>query len=635
MLSLLLFLALSLASLVNAVHIRRTHSAIFAGTLGHTRRNLTSEVASLFATITGDDQEFDYVVIGGGTAGLTLAARLSENSSVTVAVIEAGSFYEITNPVLGSTPVGDVVFIGSSPLDSNPIEDWNFVTTPQPGASDRQVHYARGKCLGGSSAKNFMIYQRPTVQSLQMWADEVGDESYTWENFLPYFKKSVQFTEPNTDTRAANASAEYNLDAFESSGGPLHVSYPNYAQPFSSYMQGGLNEINISTIEDFNSGSLLGTQYASTTIDPSSEIRASSEETFLQSSIGRSNLKVFQLTMAKKIVFDDDKTATGVQVAAAGVLPFTIKANKEVILSAGAFQSPQLLMVSGIGPRATLDQYGINVVVDNPYVGQNMWDHVFAGPEYPINVDSVSRLLNDPVYTAEQLVDYTLKHEGAFTNNVADFLGWEKVPSNLRSNFSQEVQQDLGLFPSDWPELEYVSGAGYLGDFSAPDLSQPLQGNVGTILTAVVAPLSRGNVTISSADATDAPIINPNWLTSPTDQAVIVAGFKRARDAFASSFMQKTVIGEEYYPGAKVSTDEEILKAIQDSLMTVWHASCTCKMGKANDTTAVIDSTARVIGVQGLRIVDASSFPFLPPGHPQSVVYALAEKIAEDIKDSQ
>ncbi|KAE9399651.1 alcohol oxidase [Gymnopus androsaceus JB14] len=620
LLSLLVF-----ASLLNAAHIPGAHWGLHARTLS--RRNVTTEVASLLDTvITGEELSFDYIVIGGGTAGLTVAARLSENSSVTVAVIEAGTFYQIDVPVLASTPLGDVAFVGSRPLDSDPLDDWDFVTTPQPGAGGREIHYARGKCLGGSSAKNFMIYQRPTVQSLQMWADDVGDNSYTWDNFLPYFKKSVQFTKPNTSTRVANATAEYNLDAFETNGGPLHVSYPNYAQPFSSYVQGGFSELNISTIEDFNSGSLIGAQYTTTTIDPSGEQRASSEETFLEACAGRSNLKVYQLTMAKKIVFDSNLSATGVEVEAAGVLPLTIKATKEVILSAGAFQSPQLLMVSGIGPQATLDQYGIQVLVDNPNVGQNMWDHVFAGPDYPINVDSVTRVLN--------LVKYETEQQGALTSNVADFLGWEKLPSDMRQNLSETVQKDLEYFPSDWPELEYVSSPGYIGDFTAPELMQPLQGNYGAILAAIVAPLSRGNVTIASADANVPPVINPNWLTSESDQAVLVAGFKRVRQAFLTSFMQKTVIGEEYYPGADVQSDEEILKQIQDSLMTVWHASCTCKMGKANDTTTVVDPQARVIGVQSLRVVDASAFALLPPGHPQSTIYALAEKIADDIKDS-
>ena len=183
---------------------------------------------------------------------------------------------QISDPILSSTPGGDAFWAGSSPADSSPLVDWNFVTQPQAGANDRSIHYARGKCLGGSSARNFMVYQRGSVESYQQWADEVDDQSYTWDALLPYFKKSVGFTPPNTSKRAANASAAYNADAFEASGGPLEVSYANYAGPFSSYMEGALNEIGIAETKDFNSGSLMGAQYCSSTIQPAVQKRESS-----------------------------------------------------------------------------------------------------------------------------------------------------------------------------------------------------------------------------------------------------------------------------------------------------------------------------------------------------------------------
>lgn len=241
---------------------------------------------------------------------------------------------------------------------------------------------------------------------------------------------------------------------------------------------------------------------------------------------------------------------------------------------------------------------------------------------------------------------------------MADFLGWEKVPEPLRSTLSAQAQLALAQFPIDWPEVEYISGAGYVGDFSDLLLTQPNNGGdqYATILSTLVAPLSRGNITLVTSDTDDLPQINPNWLVDPTDQEVAIAAFKRARQAFATPFMQKTVVGEEYFPGPDVQTDAEILTNFQETVMTLWHGSCTCKMGAANDKTAVVDPKARVIGVQNLRVVDASAFNLLPPGHPQSTVYALvsmptdvtlgmrralttticvmqAEKIADDIKN--
>ncbi|CAI6255279.1 unnamed protein product [Periconia digitata] len=572
--------------------------------------------------------EFDYVIVGGGTAGLTLANRLSEDSNVQVAVVEAGTFYQVTNPLLSSTPAGDVIWAGASPLDTNPLVDWNFVTQPQAGANNRRLHYARGKCLGGSSARNFMIYQRGDKGSYQRWADAVGDQSYTWDNLLPYFQKSIKFTPPKSPPRAANASAEYNAAAFDPTGGPLRVSYANYAGPFSSYMEGGMNSIGISPAQDFNSGNLMGAQYCSSTINPDNQKRDSSQTSFLNAAQNRANLKVYSLTLAKKIIFNANKRATGILISTGAV----ISARKEVILSAGAFQSPQLLMVSGIGPAATLQKFNIPIILDNPAVGQGMEDHIFFGPTYRVRVETFTRLANDPLYVAAQFAtDYTLFKRGPLTNPVCDFLGWEKAPRNL---ISAEAAAVLNQYPSSWPDLEYLSGPGYIGNFQNLLLQQPKDGyQYATILAAIVAPQSRGTVTITSADTSDLPLINPNWLTDPTDQAVAIAGYKRARQAFSTPAMQAGLADRtEYFPGPGVVTDEQILGTIRETLHTVWHASCTCRMGRVGDRNVVVDSEARVIGVEGLRVADASSFALLPPGHPQSTVYVFAEKIADEIK---
>jgi choline dehydrogenase len=295
----------------------------------------------------------------------------------------------------------------------------------------------------------------------------VNDQSYTFDNFLPYYKKSVAFTPPKS-TRAPNASAEYNAAAFNFPGGPLQVSYANTAQSFSSYMEGGLNEIGISTIQDFNSGSLLGCQYCSSTINPTAETRDSSQTSFLNeaASQGLTNLKVFTLTLAKKILFDSNKQATGVLVESDG-LSYTLTIKKEVILSAGAFQSPQLLMVSGIGPSSQLSRLNIPIIADLPGVGQNMQYHIFFGPSYRVDVTTLTRVANDPVYLAAQLIPYTTSQTGILTNPVADFLGWEKIPAALRPSLGSQALAELAKYPADWPEVEYISGAGYVGDWSS------------------------------------------------------------------------------------------------------------------------------------------------------------------------
>lgn len=322
------------------------------------------------------------------------------------------------------------------------------------------------------------------------------------------------------------------------------------------------------------------------------------------------------------------------EVSLLGALPtYTIKATKEVIVSAGAFKSPQMLMVSGIGPRATLEELDIPVVSELEGVGQNLWDHIMFGPSYQVNFPTLDKTLHDPVALADALLDYTLNAKGPLSSNVVEFLGWEKLPEKYRADWSDSTREALSWYADDWPEVEHISGNGWIGDFAFPVLQQPLDGKqYATNLGAMVAPLSRGNVTITNRDPVVSPKINPNWLTHPGDQEVAVSWYKRMREIWDTPELRSIRVGdEEAFPGLEHATDEEILEVIRDSLMTVWHPACTCKMGKASDSMAVVDNLARVFGVEGLRVVDASAFPLLPPGHPQSTVYALAEKIADAI----
>ncbi|KAI9688874.1 MAG: hypothetical protein M1822_001231 [Bathelium mastoideum] len=593
--------------------------------------------------IPGNNVTFDYVVVGGGQAGLTIAARLAEQPSLRIAVIEAGTFYEISNGNVSQIPADDTTFAGKDPHDWQPAIDWGFVTDPQEALLDAKVHYPRGKCLGGSSARNYMTYHLSTKGAYERWANEVGDDSYLFENFLPYFQRSQNFTPPDMNRRFANATPQYNESALGTRG-PLSVIYPNYAGAFGTWFVKGLAAIGIHSIPGFESGRLLGSAYALATINYDSNLRESSEVAFLQPSLQESepNLIVYPSTMAKRILFNTQKKAVGVEVDTLG-RKYTISASREVVLSAGAFQSPQLLMASGIGPAATLQEHGIDVLSDRPGVGQNMTDHVLFGTTYRVNVVTGSSL----AYGSNEAIAEQQFREGygILTNPNVDMFGWEKLPrgtsnndssSNSSSNFlSPSAIQDLSTFPADWPEIEYIGPAGYFGYSEDYQVGNPVDGyEYASAIAGLVAPLSRGNVTISSADTADAPIINPNWLSNPTDQAVAVAAFKRTRAIWRSDAMAELRIGDEYFPGTRAVPDDDdaaIWRFIQESFSTIFHAATTCRMGRVDDENAVVDSQARVIGVDGLRVVDASSMALLPPGHPMSTIYALAEKIAVDI----
>ncbi|KAL8706998.1 MAG: hypothetical protein Q9201_000046 [Fulgogasparrea decipioides] len=447
----------------------------------------------------GVNASFDYVVIGGGTAGLTIASRLSENPRLRVAVVEQGGFYELDNGNLSTVPAYCTAFAGTNPNDTNnPLVDWGFVTLPQAGASNRRLHYAQGKTLGGSSARNFMVYHRPTIGSLQQWAEAVGDDAYTFPRLLPFYQKSPHYNPPGFVS--PNSTNEQDPAAFTAEGGPLQ-----------------------------------------------------------------------------------------------------------------------------------LKSHGIATIKDLPGVGQNLWDHAFFPTLYPVNLPTNSAGLNDPTVQATAVSEYEQRRYGPLTIPAPGTLGWEKLPEPYRGNLSADARRALdSTFPSDWPELEFLPVTGTLSSQRNYKMEDPKNGqNYASIFTALVAPLSRGNITLNSATMANSPLINPNWLTHPADVELAIAGFKRQRDFWRQ--LANVTVGPEKIPGTMVQTDAQILNFIGEALAPVWHAAGTCKMGQRSDAMAVVDSSNKVLGVQNLRIVDASVFPLLPPGHPQSTVYALAEKLAAEL----
>ncbi|KAI8630065.1 GMC oxidoreductase [Xylariaceae sp. FL1651] len=585
--------------------------------------------------IPGRNVTFDYIVVGGGNAGLTMATRLAEQQSGSVAVVEAGTFYELGNGNLSQVPGSDNIWISKAKDDWQPLIDWGYITSPQQYALNTELHYARGKTLGGCSARNYMIYQRPTVGSCQTWADAVGDDSYTFDNLLPYYQKSICFTPPS-NLRFANSTPLYDDTVMGDCSGPLSVTYSDYAYSFASWATEGLQAMGMPPIQGFQSGALLGQSYVMSTIDAKTQTRDSSETSFLQRALSYPNYFVYTTTQAKRIIFGPDKKATGVEVDTLGNRYF-LTATKEVIISAGAFASPQLLMVSGIGPAAALEELGIPVVADRPGVGQNMQDHLYFGPAYRVIGQTTSSLVASPEFAAEAALEFQEHASGILTNPSNDVLGWEKFPESIRSTFSADTLQALAEYPADWPEIEYLAIAGYLGYQNISGGSDPNDGyQYATMGVALAQPRSRGNITITSADNAVNPIVNPNYFSSQADVEVAVAGFKRAREFFNSTTIRPfRADDKEAFPGLEVSTDEEIEQIIKESFQTIFHAACTCAMGLPDNPMAVVDSAARVYGVSGLRVVDASSFPFVPAGHPMGTVYALAEKIASNITGSE
>lgn len=484
-------------------------------------------------------KSYEYVIVGGGTAGNTLAYRLAA-ANHTVALIEAGYWYEVGKPIVGPAPLGDIIGIGSNPLDSFPGVDHQIITTPQEGADNRKVHYAQGKCLGGSSALNFMIHHRPNRGALDAWADIVGDDSYRFDSFLPHYKQSVSFTPPNTKARGKKASEKtiYREDAFLSGaqGGPVQVTYPNWTPEWSSVVIKGLEAVGINTTDEYDLGKLNGYHYAQTTIDPKEMTRSTSANYVHKAKregLGK-RLHVFLGSRAQKVIFDANKVATGVEVAPPIGFPYTIKVTKEVIVSAGAFHSPQLLMLSGIGASAQLSKAGIPVIADRRGVGLNLTDHVLFGPTYELKaVETLSTYFADPLLLAKAVLDYALAKTGPLTSNMADLIAWEKLPTSVRGSFTNETIESLRNLPADWPEVEILPAGGFIGDLSFPILQQPLNGKIySAIIGALAAPFSRGEVTLASSNPRDKPLVNPRWLTDKRDQEIAVAIYRRIRQIY-------------------------------------------------------------------------------------------------------
>jgi len=300
-----------------------------------------------------------FLVIGGGTAGITIASRLAEDPKVSVAIIEAGGFYEVDNgnySVVPGLALSSPFLATTVPFPQQPLVDWGLVSVPQIGALNRQIHYAQGKTLSGSSALNAMAYHRGTNGTYQRWADLVNDQTYTFPNLLPYFQKSCNLTPPNDAKRQTpNATVKYDAAAFSATGGPLQVSWCNWVDPALTWFQQAFESIGLPISDlNFNSGTLSGfSAWITSTISPADAKRSSSQASFLKQAIANTNIMVYTQAQARQILFNSTGCGVDSSFAASGVLVttqnvnYTISANKEIILSAGVYHSPQLLMVSG------------------------------------------------------------------------------------------------------------------------------------------------------------------------------------------------------------------------------------------------------------------------------------------------
>jgi len=521
--------------------------------------------------------EADFVVVGAGSAGCAVAARLSEDPATRVVLLEAGG--EDKNRWIR-------IPLGFGKTFADPSVNWCYETEPDPGAADRRVFWPRGKVLGGSSSINGMVYIRGQAEDFDHWR-QLGNAGWSFEDVLPYFKRSEH------QVRGA--------DGFHGTGGPLSVS--DVAQhPICEAFIAATSELGFARNDDFNGASQDGAGYHQTTTRNGR--RCSTAVGYLRPAMHRPNLRVVTGAMMERITFDG-RRATGVDFRQDGRFGIAL-AETEVILCGGAVNSPQLLMLSGIGPQEHLAGFGLPVVHHLPGVGQSLQDH------YSAPVKLKSRL---PVTVNDVMLSNARKLKAGL-----EYYMFHRGPLAM-------ISSPAALFARTRPELASPDIKISMSPFSAERPQDGLHRFSGfTSIAYQLRPESRGEIKLKSPDPFDAPAVHPNYLSAETDQRTIVAGLKLIRRILANPHMQH-LIDREFQPGPAVETDEQLLDYARRRGGTVYHPTSTCRMG--SDPLAVVNAELRVRGIDGLRVADASIMPTVVSGNTNAATIMIGEKLAD------
>ncbi|TGO59267.1 hypothetical protein BCON_0046g00100 [Botryotinia convoluta] len=594
------------------------------------------------ATTSQTVQSYDYIIIGGGTAGLTIASRLSEDPQNSVLVLEAGTDHSSDINVLAPG-----LYTG---MYGNPEYDWNYKTVPQIHANNQVIAHPRGKQLGGSSAINFLYWTHASQQDINSWG-ELGNANWSWEALDPFFKRSEQFVSPSgvveQDLQTGNIVTTLHGD-----NGPIVNTFPDIYGPIDEAWPRTFQALGLEVKSDPRDGLALGGYTNLLNLDLDGRKRSYAATAYYLPASKRPNLKVITGALVEKIILEkghDIVTAIGVQYSNGTIA----HAKKEVILSSGSIGSPQVLELSGIGDPNILKKQGIEVLVDNRNVGENLQDHVYVPIGFKVNT-GITTLDNftDPAFFDAAYEEYVANATGplATTGASSGLLSCPQIGcGNLRppANFSntltpglkEQYELQANFFSSEavTQELTVSGGMSPLKSYDSSQLflaSSP--GNFLTLLGVLEHPFSRGSTHIASSSPSVYPILDPNYLSHPFDLTLLTAIAYHLQSLASvsplSTYLQGN--GTIYQPGYYPLNETNIESFIKANLQSEYHPIGTCSMlplGKGG----VVDEKFRVYGVQRLRVIDASIFPLLVRGNLQSLVYAVAERGAEFIIEDQ
>jgi choline dehydrogenase len=525
--------------------------------------------------------EFDWIIAGAGTAGCVLANRLSADASKRVLLLESGGH---DNWIWIHIPAGYLYCI------ANPRTDWMFKTEPEPGLNGRSIHYARGRVLGGCSSINGMIYMRGQARDYDEWASLTGDSRWSWEQVLPVFRQTEDHWAGSTE--------------FHGAGGEWRVERQRLGWEILDAFAKAADQAGIAPVDDFNRGDNTGSSKFE--VNQRQGVRWNASKAFLKPIMNRPNLTVLTQAHIEHLMFDERSTAriAGVRFRQGGQLR-EARARIEVVLAAGAIGSPHILQRSGIGDPAMLQAAGVSVRHALAGVGHNLQDHLQLRMAFRVHgVKTLNQQANSLFGKAAMALEYLFKRSGPLT----------MAPSQL------------GVFARSGPGQATADLQYHVQPLSLPKFGEPLHPFPAfTASVCHLRPTSRGTVSLRSPDPGEAPRIAPAYLSTAEDRRVAAAALRLTRRIVGQPALAPYQ-PQEFLPGPGAETDEDLARAAGDIGTTIFHPVGTCRMGRPNDPASVVDSELRVLGLKGLRVVDASIMPTITSGNTNSPTVMIAER---------